>query len=221
MQGPAVLEFGTPWCGHCQRAQPLIEQALKDQAGVQHLKVEDGPWPPPWAAATASSSWPTLIFLRNGQEAARLVRPQTRARSRRRCEALRHDAPRRTGSAPPRSRSRGAAALRRLRRPAKTGLGIDLGRNEYRDTSNAWGRWAPRPTGTGWTNTTRTATNLWSPDAPIALAGTRTPAARCGAARAARRCAGAYLRYTEYGGYYEEERIRPLRSELIASLNPP
>ena len=24
LTGAAVLEFGTPWCGHCQRAQPLI-----------------------------------------------------------------------------------------------------------------------------------------------------------------------------------------------------
>lgn len=76
LQGPAVLEFGTPWCGHCQRAQPLIEQALKDQAGVQHLKVEDGPGRP-LGRSYRVKLWPTLIFLRNGQEAARLVRPQT------------------------------------------------------------------------------------------------------------------------------------------------
>ncbi|WP_103018552.1 thioredoxin family protein [Alicycliphilus denitrificans] len=76
LQGPAVLEFGTPWCGHCQRAQPLIEQALKDQAGVQHLKVEDGP-SRPLGRSYRVKLWPTLIFLRNGQEAARLVRPQT------------------------------------------------------------------------------------------------------------------------------------------------
>ncbi|ADU99490.1 hypothetical protein [Alicycliphilus denitrificans] len=64
-------------------------------------------------------------------------------------------------------------------------------------------------------------TNLWSPDAPIALGW--HPYTRCALWRCPRcpRCAGAYLRYTEYGGYYEEERIRPLRSELIASLNPP
>ena len=31
LTGATVVEFGTPWCGHCQRAQPLIEQALKDR----------------------------------------------------------------------------------------------------------------------------------------------------------------------------------------------
>lgn len=29
------------------------------------------------------------------------------------------------------------------------------------------------------------------------------------------RCAGAFLQYTEYGGYYEDERIRPLQAGLI------
>ena len=76
LQGAAVLEFGTPWCGHCQRAQPLIEQALKDQAGVPHLKVEDGPGRP-LGRSYRVKLWPTLVFLRNGQEVARLVRPQS------------------------------------------------------------------------------------------------------------------------------------------------
>lgn len=75
LTGAAVLEFGTPWCGHCQRAQPLIEGALKDLADVAHIKVEDGP-----GRALGRSYrvklWPTLIFLRDGQEVQRLVRPQ-------------------------------------------------------------------------------------------------------------------------------------------------
>lgn len=76
LQGPAVLEFGTPWCGHCQRAQPLIAQALKDQAGVQHLKVEDGPGRP-LGRSYRVKLWPTLVFLQDGQEVVRLVRPET------------------------------------------------------------------------------------------------------------------------------------------------
>ncbi len=57
-------------------------------------------------------------------------------------------------------------------------------------------------------------TGLWSPDAPIALGWhpyTRSALWRCA------RCAGVFLRYTEYGGYYEEERIRPLRAELLCT----
>ena len=42
LQEPAVLEFGTPWCGHCQRARPLIEAALAEHPGIRHIKVEIG-----------------------------------------------------------------------------------------------------------------------------------------------------------------------------------
>ena len=74
LAGAAVLEFGTDWCGFCQRAQPLIAAALKDHAGVRHLKVEDGPGRP-LGRSFAVKLWPTLVFLRDGQEVVRLVRP--------------------------------------------------------------------------------------------------------------------------------------------------
>ena len=75
-RGPTVLEFGTPWCGYCQRAQPLIEQLLRDQPQVEHVKVEDGPGRP-LGRSFRVKLWPTLLFLKDGQEVARVVRPQT------------------------------------------------------------------------------------------------------------------------------------------------
>lgn len=75
LSGATVVEFGTPWCGHCQRAQPLIEAALKDRADVAHVKVEDGPGQR-LGRSFGVKLWPTLVFLKNGQEVARLVRPQ-------------------------------------------------------------------------------------------------------------------------------------------------
>ena len=74
--GPLVLEFGANWCGWCQGAQPHVQAAF-EQAGaaVPHVKVEDGP-----GRALGRSFrvklWPTLVFLQDGQEVARLVRPQ-------------------------------------------------------------------------------------------------------------------------------------------------
>jgi thioredoxin 1 len=74
MQGALVLEFGTGWCGFCQAAQPAITSALIRHPGIPHLKVEDGP-----GRALGRSFhiklWPTLVFLRDGQEVARVVRP--------------------------------------------------------------------------------------------------------------------------------------------------
>ena len=31
--GPVLIEFGAPWCEHCQAAQPLIRQALDVRQG--------------------------------------------------------------------------------------------------------------------------------------------------------------------------------------------
>ena len=75
LEGATVLEFGTPWCGVCRAAQPAIAEAFSGHARVRHLKIEDGP------GRTLGRSygvklWPTLVFLRDGAEVARLVRPR-------------------------------------------------------------------------------------------------------------------------------------------------
>ena len=79
--GATVLEFGTSWCGYCQAAQPLIEAALADQPTLQHLKIEDGKGRP-LGRSFRVKLWPTLIFLRDGKETARVVRPQNVAQIR-------------------------------------------------------------------------------------------------------------------------------------------
>jgi thioredoxin 1 len=73
--GPVLLEFGSPTCGHCRAAQPLVEQALSEHASVQHVKVADGPGQP-LGRSFQVKLWPTLVFLRDGKEVARLVRPR-------------------------------------------------------------------------------------------------------------------------------------------------
>ena len=75
LAGAAVVEFGTPWCGHCKRAQPLIENALQYHDDVAHYKIEDGPGQS-LGRSFGVKLWPTLVFLRDGKEVARLVRPQ-------------------------------------------------------------------------------------------------------------------------------------------------
>jgi thioredoxin 1 len=72
--GPAVVEFGTPWCGYCRAAQPLIAGALASHPDVRHLKVEDGSGLP-LGRSFGVKLWPTLVFLRDGREVTRLVRP--------------------------------------------------------------------------------------------------------------------------------------------------
>ena len=72
--GAVVLEFGTNWCGHCSAAQPAIEAAFGEHPLVTHLKIEDGPGRR-LGRSFGVKLWPTLVFLRDGQEVARTVRP--------------------------------------------------------------------------------------------------------------------------------------------------
>jgi len=74
LQEPTVLEFGAPWCGYCQAAQPLLEEAFDGHAQVRHVKVEDGKGRP-LGRSFGVKLWPTLIFLDRGREVGRLVRP--------------------------------------------------------------------------------------------------------------------------------------------------
>lgn len=60
-------------------------------------------------------------------------------------------------------------------------------------------------------------THAWSVDAPIAPA--FFPYNRCDV-WTCKACARPFLRYTEYGGYYEDARIRALTSALVDGALP-
>jgi thioredoxin 1 len=76
--GVLLLDFGTGWCGHCRAARPIVEAALRAHASaaspVRHMRVEDGSGRL-LGRSYGVTLWPTLVFLRDGVECARLVRP--------------------------------------------------------------------------------------------------------------------------------------------------
>lgn len=74
LRGPLLLEFGAPWCGHCQAAGDAIETAMAAWPTLPHIKVHDGKGKP-LGRAFAVKLWPTLIVLNDGDELARCVRP--------------------------------------------------------------------------------------------------------------------------------------------------
>ncbi|PIM54795.1 thiol reductase thioredoxin [Roseateles chitinivorans] len=76
---PLLLEFGASWCPICEAAQPLLVEAFGGgHERVQHIKVEDGKGQP-LGRSFKVKLWPTLIFMRDGQEVERLVRPTNAA----------------------------------------------------------------------------------------------------------------------------------------------
>ena len=87
LEQPVLLEFGTDWCGHCQAAQPHLADAFAHYPDLHHIKVEDGPGRR-LGRSFRVKLWPTLIFLRNGQEVERLVRPTDSESIRRAMAAL-------------------------------------------------------------------------------------------------------------------------------------
>lgn len=74
LAGATVIVFGTDWCGHCQAAEPLLAAALASYPQVRLRKIEDGKGRK-LGRSYRVSLWPTWIFLVDGVEVARLVRP--------------------------------------------------------------------------------------------------------------------------------------------------
>ena len=78
LPGPVVVEFGTNWCGYCRVAARVTEPAFAAHPEVRRVTVEDGPGRP-LGRSYRVKVWPTLIFLRDGVEVTRLVRPGSQA----------------------------------------------------------------------------------------------------------------------------------------------
>jgi len=74
LKGETLLEFGTSWCGYCQNAQPLIAEALRAFPNIRHIKIEDGKGRL-LGRTFKVKLWPTLIFVADGIEISREVRP--------------------------------------------------------------------------------------------------------------------------------------------------
>jgi thioredoxin 1 len=85
--GALVLEFGASWCSICAGARPIIDRVLAEHPGLRHEWVEDGKGKP-LGRSFAVTLWPTLIFLRDGREVGRVVRPTHDTEIRRALERL-------------------------------------------------------------------------------------------------------------------------------------
>ena len=77
LPGATVLQFGTNWCGYCRAAESVIEPELGEADELRRILVEDGKGRP-LGRSYGVKLWPTLVFLADGAEVARVVRPWKR-----------------------------------------------------------------------------------------------------------------------------------------------
>jgi thioredoxin 1 len=76
LQGPVLVEFGAPWCPHCQAIQPDLATLLARFPQVRHIKIEDGRGKP-LGRSFRVKLWPNLVFLRDGTVLQQSARPET------------------------------------------------------------------------------------------------------------------------------------------------
>lgn len=74
LSGEVLLEFGAPWCGHCQAASSAINEVVSEHPELRHIKIYDGKGKR-LGRLFKIKLWPTLILLHDGNEVDRLVRP--------------------------------------------------------------------------------------------------------------------------------------------------
>lgn len=87
MTGPLLIEFGSPGCGYCRAAQPWLNEAAREVPDLPHIKVADGQGRP-LGRSFQVRLWPTFIFMKDGREVSRLVRPDSAAEMRRALDAI-------------------------------------------------------------------------------------------------------------------------------------
>lgn len=76
LPGGVVIEFGVDWCPHCHRAAGPVATALGAADKLHYFRLEDER-ARPLGRSFQVKLWPTLLFLQDGAEVARVVRPTT------------------------------------------------------------------------------------------------------------------------------------------------
>jgi thioredoxin 1 len=82
--GMVMIDFWAVWCGPCRMIAPTVEELAKEYAGkikVLKLNTDENP---DIASKYKIMGIPTIIFIKNGQEADRIVgavpKPQLKAK---------------------------------------------------------------------------------------------------------------------------------------------
>jgi len=75
LTGAVLVEFGAPWCPHCQAIQSALEALLRENPDIQHIKIYDGKGQP-LGRSFRVKLWPNLVFMRDGKVLMQMARPK-------------------------------------------------------------------------------------------------------------------------------------------------
>ena len=70
---PVMVEFFAPWCGHCRRLRPAIEELARDYAGRLRVVQVNADENRATAARYGVRGVPTMVIFAHGQEIDRVV----------------------------------------------------------------------------------------------------------------------------------------------------
>ena len=73
---PVLIDFGAEWCGPCRMVAPIVEELAGEYEGRVLICTCDAE---KIVATYKVRNIPTLVFLKDGQEVARIVGATTKA----------------------------------------------------------------------------------------------------------------------------------------------
>lgn len=76
---PVILDFSAQWCSPCKRLSPILEELAAEWSGKATIYTVDSDSNSELVSLYRIMNLPTLILIKNGREAQRLIGLQTKA----------------------------------------------------------------------------------------------------------------------------------------------